>query len=73
MSQLVIERCDADSTIAGGNPQDPMNGGVGQGGSLWVVVGRKSSVHAGRRMNMSLTGVVEESNFLGSEQQNTSK
>jgi hypothetical protein len=50
-----------------------MKGGVGQGGCLWVVVGRKSSVHAGRRMNMSLTGALEESTFLGSEQQNKSK
>lgn len=47
MSQLFIERCDAKSTIGGGNPQDPMKGDVGEGSIVWELVGKISSVHAG--------------------------
>lgn len=47
MSQLFIERCDAKSTIGGGNPQDPMKGDVGRGDMVWELVGQSSSIHAG--------------------------
>jgi len=63
MSQLVIERCDAESAIGGGGPHEAMKGDVGQGGSLWVVVGAGASVSAGQRTLTSLTGDTRKGSF----------